>query len=64
MISNETCPVVDLRDLPIELQAVEYYDRLERGKVHPNAVRVTFKINNFARTVAESWQKKEFFFAS
>jgi hypothetical protein len=47
-------PIVDLSSLPIDLQAEEYHFRLERGKVHPNAVTVVFIIDKIAKAVVDS----------
>lgn len=60
-----TSPIVDLNALPAELQAVEYHYRLERGKVHPSAVKVRFHMSSTARAIADSdWYNGTFFLAS
>lgn len=65
MNTTPTSPIVDLNALPADLQAVEYYYRLERGKVHPSAVKVRFRMNSIARAIANSdWYNGMFFLAS
>lgn len=60
-----TSPIVDLNALPADLQAVEYHYRLERGKVHPSARKVRFRMNPTARAIADSdWYNGVFFLAS
>jgi hypothetical protein len=62
---NSNTPIVDLSSLPIDLQAIEYHYRTERGKVHPKAVEVTFRMNKTAREIASSdWYSGQFFLAS
>lgn len=58
-------PIVDLSSLPVDLQAVEYHYRLERGRTHPKAVKCTFLINRVAREIAESsWYSGQYWLAS
>ena len=65
MDTKPMLPVVDLNALPVEFQVVEYRYRLERGKSHPNAVKVRFHMNGTARAVADSdWYSGAFFLAS
>jgi hypothetical protein len=64
-ITAPPAPIVDLLSLPIDLQAEEYRFRLERGKVHPNAIKVRFRIHRTAKEIAESdWYRGLFFLAS
>lgn len=65
MSTTLTSPIVDLSALPVDLQAVEYHYRAERGKVHPCAVKVRFRMNSTARAIADSdWYNGTFFLAS
>lgn len=59
-----TSPIVDLSSLPVDLQAIEYRYRLERGRSHPHAVKVRFRMNGTARAIADSdWYNELFFLA-
>ena len=65
MSTAPTSPIVDLNALPVDLQAVECHYRLERGKVHPSAVKVRFRMSSTARAIADSdWYNGNFFLAS
>lgn len=54
-MSLSSAPIIDLTSLPIDLQALEYFDRLKCGKSNPNkAMRVKFEMDSIACAVVDS----------
>lgn len=48
-------PTIDLLGLPIEEQAIEYFDRMKAAQSAPDkVVKVMFKINSTARKVVDA----------